>query len=346
MFNHEKLQTISFIALAAIIGFAAFLVFKPFITIALFSVFLAVAIYPVYNWILKKNKERRTSTSVITVLLVLVVVIIPAILLSIMLLQQIGDAYSSLLNSVTSGELSRTIAVLENKVQNFVPEFHFNLEGYLMGGLTWVVSNLDRVVSGFSNTTLWVVLVSFFLYYLFIYGPSLLEKLVCWSPMEDSIDRKIINQIKLSINSVIRGYLFIALLQGLSAGLGLFIFGMPNAVILGTATAIASFIPFFGTSLIMVPSAIFMAATGHIGAAVGILLWGFFMVHLIDNFLMPYMLNKGMKMNQLMALLSVLGGLSAFGPVGFVIGPLVFGLVMVMIDIYPLMFKKNAKENC
>jgi predicted PurR-regulated permease PerM len=342
MLTHEKIQTAFFIALVALIGFGAFLIFKPFLTVCLFSIFLAVALYPVYLWILRKNKDRKISSAIITVILVLVVVIIPAIIISILLLQQTGAAYSGILSNITNGGFAQSIAEFESKIQTLVPGFQLNIESYLTGGLSWAVNNLDKIISGFSNIILYVVLISFFLYYLFVYGADLVTKLIGWSPMEDSLDKKIIAQIKLSINSVVRGYLFIAVLQGIMAGIGLWIFGFPNAVIGGTFTGIASFIPFFGTSIVMVPSAVFMAMSGHLGAGIGILIWGFTMVHMIDNLLMPYMLNRGLKLNQFLSLLAVLGGLSAFGPVGFIVGPIVLSLVMVLIDIYPLIFKKNA----
>ncbi|MEI8339229.1 MAG: AI-2E family transporter [bacterium] len=342
MLTHEKIQIAFFGLLVFIVGFFGYMVFRPFLTVACFSVFLAVALYPIYLWVLRFNKERKFSSSIITVIIALVVVIIPAVLFAIVLLQQAGNAYTGLLDSVNSGTMATSIGLMETKIQAFIPGFQMNIAGYLSGGLSWAVGNLDKIVSGFSNVIMYVVLTTFFLFYLFVYGESLVNKLVGWSPMEDSLDKKIIAQIKLSINSVIRGYLLVATLQGIVAGIGMAIFGFNNAIIGGTLTGIASFVPFFGTGLVMAPVAIYMAVTGHLGAGIGIAIWGFTMVHLIDNFLMPYLLNRGMKLNQFLSLLAVLGGLSAFGPIGLVVGPLVLSLIIIMIDIYPLIIKKNV----
>ena len=102
----------------------------------------------------------------------------------------------------------------------------------------------------------------------------------------------------------------------------------------GGAAAIASLVPNIGTALVLAPAIGFLYFGGEVGRAVGLAIWGVLAVGMIDNFLGPILINRGVRIHPLLILLSVIGGLGLFGPVGFLLGPLVVSLLFALLDIH------------
>jgi predicted PurR-regulated permease PerM len=125
-------------------------------------------------------------------------------------------------------------------------------------------------------------------------------------------------------------------------GIGFTIFGVPNPVLWGGIATIAALIPLVGTGIIVMPAGAWLLLTHHTGAGTGLIIWGFIFVGLVDNVLHPYVMKKGMDMHPFLILLSVLGGLSYFGPIGFLAGPIVLAFFFALLEIYPQIVKGRA----
>jgi len=105
-------------------------------------------------------------------------------------------------------------------------------------------------------------------------------------------------------------------------------------VLWGSVTAIAALIPGVGTSLVLIPAILFLFISGRFFPGFGLLIWGAGAVGLVDNFLGPKLVGRGMRMHPFIILLSVLGGIGFFGPVGFLLGPLTISLFFAFFEIY------------
>ena len=99
----------------------------------------------------------------------------------------------------------------------------------------------------------------------------------------------------------------------------------------GVVAALAALIPGIGTALVLLPAIGYLFFTGSTGMAIGLLVWGFVAVGLIDNFLGPILVNRGVKIHPFLILLSIFGGPSFFGPIGFVLGPLIVALLFALL---------------
>jgi predicted PurR-regulated permease PerM len=89
-----------------------------------------------------------------------------------------------------------------------------------------------------------------------------------------------------------------------------------------------------GMGLIMIPAITYLALTGATGAAIGLTLWGIIVVGLVDNILSPILVGGRTKMPELLVLLAILGGIQQFGPIGFIIGPVILSGLLVARDLY------------
>ena len=102
---------------------------------------------------------------------------------------------------------------------------------------------------------------------------------------------------------------------------------------------ILSVIPGIGSALVWVPAVIYLFATGHVLAPTLVVAWCAAVVGTIDNVLRPMLVGKDARMPDLLILIGTLGGLFLFGPIGFIAGPLVFGLFLTVWDIYGAAFR-------
>jgi predicted PurR-regulated permease PerM len=128
----------------------------------------------------------------------------------------------------------------------------------------------------------------------------------------------------------------VALCQGIVAGIGFAIFGVPSPFFWGAVAGLFALVPGVGPALIWIPAVIYLYLTGNDGsiAWIGQIIWGVVAVGLIDNVVGPKMLNRGIQIHPLFILLAVIGGISMFGPEGFLFGPLVLSIFVAVIDVW------------
>ena len=126
----------------------------------------------------------------------------------------------------------------------------------------------------------------------------------------------------------------IALIQGVLTAIGFSIFGIPHSILWGTVTIVVALIPGIGTALVLLPGIIYLFAIGETGSGIGLLVWGVLAVGLIDNLLGPKLVGRNLQLHPLLVLLSVLGGIAFFGPVGIFLGPICVSLLFALINVY------------
>jgi predicted PurR-regulated permease PerM len=160
------------------------------------------------------------------------------------------------------------------------------------------------------------------------------KSLVRISPLPDKQDAKILDRLARSVRSVLAGSLAVGAIQGTLTAIGFTIFGVPQAILWGMVAAIAALIPAIGTALVFIPTVAFLVIAESYGSAAGVAAWGIVIVGLVDNFLGPYLVSRGATMHSFLVLVSALGGLSVFGPVGFILGPVVMSFFIALLEVY------------
>lgn len=121
------------------------------------------------------------------------------------------------------------------------------------------------------------------------------------------------------------------------------LFAVPGAAFLGVLTAIGALVPGVGTAAVILPIVLFLFLSGNVGSGIGLLCWGIVAVGLIDNLLGPRLVGRGLRIHPFFVLVSVLGGVTIFGPFGFIIGPMVLALLFAFLDLYKLLILKEGK---
>lgn len=322
-----------------------YLIVEPFLSPLILAAIFAFLFQPLYRRLKRVFGGGGGLASGITTALAIVIILLPLALLGIQILKESGQMYESV---VVSGRDNFILAFgnITDQIKAIIPipvDLKLNLSQYLERGLGALIQNLGAIFSSLAKLLLnaFVFLIAFFFF--LKDGHRLKNYFVALSPLADQDDELIASRLKLAIISVVKGNLAIGLIQGALTGVGFTLFGIPHAVLWGSVAAIAALIPGIGTALVLLPAIIFLFSIGETARGVGLLIWGFTAVGLIDNILGPKLVGQGMRLHPLAVFISVLGGLTFFGPLGFLLGPLTVSFCLALIDIY-FSLKKSDPE--
>lgn len=197
-----------------------------------------------------------------------------------------------------------------------------------------LVSSLRAGTGGVLIATLNFFILIYALFFFLLTGRDMGRTAITLVPMSTE-DRNLLAERAVStIRATVKGSFLIALVQGALTGIGLAVAGVPGSIFWGAIAAMLSIIPMVGPPLIWIPAAIWLAATGHYIPAAGLAIWGGVVISSSDNILRPILVGKDAKMSDLMVLLSTLGGLTLFGAVGIIIGPVIAALFISVWFIF------------
>lgn len=343
--NNRKPQFYYLLALLSGTLLLAFYIFRPFLYTLISTMVFTVVFQPVHQKVLGITRQRRGTAALITAVIIMTVVLVPIVLLGIQIIQEAQQLYSSVTEGGGKDNILNAVKEITIHLQRYIPvpiEFSLNFDKYLEQGLSWLLENIGDVFSNIAKMLLNFFIFLIALYYLLKDGQQLKKNFVDLSPLTNADDEKIFNRLELAVNSVIKGNLTVAVVQGVLTAIGFAIFGVPNAVFWGTVTVIAALIPGVGTSLVLMPAILFLFFNSEVFHAIGLIVWGIVAVGLIDNFLGPKLVGRGIQLHPLIVLLSVFGGIGLFGPIGLLLGPLAISMLFALFEIYFSLKKEES----
>ncbi len=221
------------------------------------------------------------------------------------------------------------LSVVQTKIgRNFIDDKAIsNAAGKVSSVLPSLFSSTATLVTN-------LVIMLFLLYYM-LYSGSAMEKFLSKViPLKDENIKLLATETKTTIKSNAIGIPVIALIQGATAALGYFIFGVKDVLLWGFLTGVFSFLPVIGSMIIWVPVCIYMYASGNTGMAVGLLLYSAIVTSNIDYFARISIMKRLGDVHPVITLFGIIVGLSLFGFIGLIFGPLLVNYVIVLFDIY------------
>lgn len=325
-------------------GFLVWEIMAPFATALALSVIIVTICYPLYERILRISyRNNKSLAAAITTLLVVLIVILPLVFISTIFARELVSFYQTL-GAGQELTIERYVLRLEELVQLYVPGFEFNLTEQIRQSAEWLVGNIGAIFAGTISTLLIVLVALFGSFYFFRDGREFLKIAIKISPLPDADDAVIISRLARAVRSVTTGVVLMSLIQGVLAAVGFALFGIERAVLWGAVGAILAMIPGVGTFAIMIPGVVFLFITSTTFNAVGLLIWTLFMIGVVDNILGPHLMSRGNNLHPFIILTSVLGGVSAFGPIGFIVGPVIVTLFVVLLEVYNQYIAKDLRK--
>lgn len=341
MISNRVVEYVFFFGLMAVVSYLVWQIISPFVSSLALSAIIVTICYPLYERVRKKMPKKNSSLAALaTTFIVLFVVIIPFVFITSSLVGEAVSVYN-LLNSEQT-VIQEKLTHLEQAMHEYFPTMELDVAQYLQQAAAFLTGKLGSFFAGTASTIFLFFIAMIGTYYFFKDGPKFTKKLVMASPLPDDQDEKILARLAQAVRSVATGTLLIALIQGTMTAIGLGVFGFERAVLWGTIAAFGALVPSVGTSIVIIPSVAYLILTGQYFFAVGLTIWGMTAVGLIDNLLGPYLMSRGNPIHPFMMLISVLGGIAFFGPIGFIVGPVVVSLFIVLLELYNTHINKSV----
>ncbi len=337
---HNKLQTIYIVSLIAIFGALSFTVLSKFLIVLALSYVFAILLNPAYlkiqSFLERKKifaKASQTIGSAITVLLLLVLIITPFSLILGKILVDAQDFYTQV--STSGFQIDTLSTKIQDLTNRFSPNLSLQIDQIVKTVSGFIVQNVGGLFSGTIDIVLKMVLFLIGLFYFLKDGARFKALYTRVSPLENSEDVTIHSAVQIAVKSIVIGSLTVAVCQGIATGIGFAIFGVPNPFFWGSVAGLFALVPGIGATLVWFPAVVYLYFTGD-GSLfwLGQLIWGVVAVGLLDNVLGPVLMNKGVRIHPLFILLSVLGGISIFGPEGLLFGPLVLSIFVALTSVW------------
>lgn len=315
----------------------------PFWSILVLSFLLTNLFRPLYKLLATKMPENLAS--ILTCLLIIFIVFIP-------LLFFVGALSNEALGLYHWGRNTQVGMKFQLFIQDspMVAQFQDYLEGFGFqfnpAQVTAIFSYLAKMAGLFfyNQASSWAAnimqfLLLFFMmiliiFFLLIDQDRLVAFVIAVSPLPDEEDRLLLDKFNQISNAILKGNGICGLIQGILGGVVFSIMGLSSPILWGGIMAILAFLPIFGVGLVMIPTAIVLMFSGRLGE--GIFLFFFYMglSFSIEYMVKPKMVGDEVQMHTLLVFLAILGGLSVYGVLGIIYGPLIVTAFLTLTEIY------------
>ncbi len=322
---------------------------KIFLVPLLLAAVFTALFYPLYERFLKLFRNNQTASAVLCCLA--------------LLLGLLGPVYTVL--HLVAQEAVDLFETAEPKVREIISKGDEGLLGDIKGypllnridwdAIDWqsslqdVAANTGKLITAVVNKTsqgtfqvltdLFITL--FTMFYFFRDGQKLIERIKYLSPLDDVYEEGLMHRFVSVSRATIKGTLLIGAAQGALGGLTLWMCGVGSPVLWGLVMVVLSIIPLIGAWLVLFPAAIIQIISGNIWAGIVIFVVTVVVILNIDNFLRPRLVGRAAGMHDLMIFFSTLGGISVFGIMGFIIGPVIAAFFLTLLDICSIEFKSS-----
>lgn len=329
----EQYRKYSLITIILGLGLLLFLKMTPFMGGILGACTIYIMVRDQMLYLTQKKKIRKSVTAIILLIEAILCFLVPhslAVWLLISKLQTVNVDTATFVDTITNladwihRKTEYDLLSKENisSIASILP----GIGQFLMGGISSFAVNLFVLV--------------FVLYFMLIGGTKMEQYIYELLPFSDSNKKHVMNEINMIVRANAIGIPLLAIIQGAIATLGYYLFDAPSALLFGFLTCFATVIPIVGTTLVWFPLAAYMAISGDWPHAIGLLLYCGLIVTNIDNLIRFILQKKMADTHPLITIFGVVIGLSLFGFMGVIFGPLLISIFILCVNIFKEQYLK------
>ena len=329
----EQYRKYSLITIILGLGLLLFLKMTPFMGGILGACTIYIMVRDQMLYLTQKKKIRKSVTAIILLIEAILCFLVPlslAVWLLISKLQTVNVDTATFVDTITNlADWIRRKTEYDLLSKENISSIASILPGigqFLMGGISSFAVNLFVLV--------------FVLYFMLIGGTKMEQYIYELLPFSDSNKKHVMNEINMIVRANAIGIPLLAIIQGAIATLGYYLFDAPSALLFGFLTCFATVIPIVGTTLVWFPLAAYMAISGDWPHAIGLLLYCGLIVTNIDNLILFILQKKMADTHPLITIFGVVIGLSLFGFMGVIFGPLLISIFILCVNIFKEQYLK------
>jgi predicted PurR-regulated permease PerM len=326
----------------AVLAYLLFQILSPFLAPIGWALFIAFLLFPVHAWLTRKLHGRPSWSAGLLTFATLLIIIGPLTALGAAFAAQVAEllryaqsfaaehAPSQASDLENVPVLGPAIAWLQDNTGVSLAQ----IQAWAVQGARTVLGSLAslgrQAFVGALGTVVGFVMMMFILFFMIRDGRSMFGTFRALIPMSPEERTRLFSHLASVTRAMVFGTGVTALTQGVLVGIGFAIVGLPSPIVFGVLAALFALVPMAGTPVVWVPAAIVLALQDRLYAALFMLIWGG-LVTMIDNILRPLLVSGRAQVGTLTVFIGVLGGVSAMGPIGVFLGPLVLALVIALI---------------
>jgi len=297
--------------------------------------------FPLYKGFLKFFRGNRGMSALICCVVLVMGFVVPVYFLGYLVTHQLLTLYQDIeptIQAFVRGEDAGFFARFEgNPVLTWLTRLDINWQNATIGTLKAAGAAIGNMVNKTSLGALEIIVglfvTLFIMFYLFMDGERIVKQFRLLLPLRKNYQDMIITRFILVSRATVKGTLVIASIQGLLGATILLVFGVKTWLLWGVVMIALGLIPMMGAWMVLVPAGIIQAATGNMWQGIVILVLSFGVVSTIDNILRPRLVGQNARMHDLLIFFSTIGGLSVFGPVGVITGPVIMAFFVSITEI-------------
>jgi predicted PurR-regulated permease PerM len=340
--NPNQFRLISISLFLALIFWLCYLIISPFLLHIGWAMILTVIVFPLHKRILSLIK-KPTLAALTTCFIVLLIMIIPLILISIKATYEAKDLTIYLQHNIEEVDFVLLQEDIKSKLHPFIADIinqaipdtdlkSFIVERVSKIGTYFVHQSISigrNIILSIVHFT--IVMITFF--FLLRDFEKIKELISTVLPLGKSDNKKLLEELGFTLHTTVHVALIVALVQGTLGGLSFLFLGLDAPIFWGAIMTIFCLIPFMGAPVIWLPTAIFLAIQGSYIKAIILVLWGMFVIGLIDNVIRTFLIGGSTKLHPLLVFFSVLGGVFVLGPLGIFMGPVILAAGIFLLKL-------------
>lgn len=332
--SRNHVHTLVLMALTVIGVYFCYRLAAPFFSSIVWALALAVLFAPLQRWLESKVRSPNVAAT-ICVLVAALIVVVAATFVAERIIREAAGGVETIKTSVESGEWRRAFDAhpLIAPVGHWI-ERQVDLPGMVNAATSWLTGTAASFVQGSVLEVIGLVLTFYILFYFLRDRGGALEWLRSLSPLSEADMTRMFGDVSDTIHATLYGTLAVAIVQGTLGGLMFWWLGLPAPLLWGITMGLLAVVPVLGAFVVWIPAAIFLVLEGSGGKALLLTLWGAIVVGGIDNLLYPMLVGKRLKMHTVLAFTSIVGGLIVFGPSGLILGPVIFTVTRLLLEIW------------
>lgn len=324
------------LVLLAIVSVAVFVIVLPFLEYVLLALIVAYILYPLHvrlvSYVESFSPLRRFSQALSALVLMTASVLALILPLLYILLVFVRD-----LRAMSRGEIELRTGVTETRFAELTGR-SIDIEAGLSLLGEWVLAlffgDVAEVLSVVLQVSPGVALVLFLVFYLLLEGPALVSWLAETSPLSPEVSDTLIAQVDRTTWGAVIGHTFAAIVQGLVAGLGLYLAGIPKVGFWTIVMVVLAFLPLIGVFLVWAPAAAYLFMIGETTSGLLLAAYGLTVVSFIDYYARPIVIDQRAGLNPAVILVGVFGGIFTLGFVGLFVGPILIGVLVAIVETF------------
>jgi predicted PurR-regulated permease PerM len=322
---------------------------RDFLTALIVAAVFAGLLYPAYRRLNHLFNERSVLAAGVTLTLAVLALGLPLAGLVSLIAKETLDISQQVpapIQEVLSGEQSLAKNFPEwvpfvEKLEPFREQIRNNITQAATSLGSWLVGNIASATQDTLGVLLSLFILLYAMFYFLLKGPDILAYVKSLMPLSGD-DRELVMDRGLSVTyASLKGIIIIGSIQGTLVGLAFWASGLSSPALWGVIVFVLSAIPGVGAPLVWLPATLYLMLTGSMGWGIGLVIWGALVVGLADNVLRPMVVGNDAKLPDLVILLSILGGITTFGALGIIIGPIVAAMLDTILNIYRRAFEDS-----